>query len=184
MDWHAWVGEALLALVLFRLLWGFFGSETARFRSFLASPGTALRHLAQIGRREPDLQAGHNPAGGWMVLLLLGLLLTQALSGLYVNNDVANDGPFTELAPARVADAVTDLHDLFLWDALLAAVALHLLAILAYGLAKRHNLVPPMITGRKLLPQRIASPQIAHLTRALFCLALAAAAAAGLAAWL
>ncbi|MGH7090339.1 MAG: cytochrome b/b6 domain-containing protein, partial [Stellaceae bacterium] len=69
MDWHAWIGEVLLGLVLFRLLWGFFGSDTARFAHFLQAPTVALGHLARALRREPDNQVGHNPAGGWMVLL-------------------------------------------------------------------------------------------------------------------
>ena len=101
MDWHARAGEALLALVLFRLLWGFFGSETARFSSFLAPPRVAAAASAHVFRREPDHQVGHNPAGGWMVLLLLALLLGETLSGLYVANDVADEGPLTEWVPAR-----------------------------------------------------------------------------------
>jgi len=73
MDWHAKAGDAVLTLLLFRLLWGFFGSETTRFFRFVASPRAAARHLACVLRREPDRQAGHNAAGGWMVLLLLVL---------------------------------------------------------------------------------------------------------------
>ena len=74
MDWHSWTGEALLALVLFRLLWAFFGSETARFSTFLASPRAAALYLADLVRREPDRQIGHNPVGGWMVLYRLRLI--------------------------------------------------------------------------------------------------------------
>jgi cytochrome b len=180
MDWHAWVGDALLALVLWRLLWGVFGSDTARFAGFLAAPRAALRHLAQIRRREPDREAGHNPAGGWMVVLLLTLLLGQCLSGIYVDNDVADEGPLTELTPAPVANLIAALHWL-LWDALLAAVALHLLAILAYGTVKRHDLLLPMLTGRKRLPTSVPRPRVAGLTAALAALAAAAAAAAALA---
>jgi cytochrome b len=184
MDWHAWVGDALLALLLFRLLWGLFGSETARFSRFVARPPTAVRHLAHILRRDRDLQAGHNPAGGWMVMFLLALLLGQTLTGLYVNNDVANQGPLTELAPARIANMMTALHDVLLWDALLAAVALHVLAILVYGLAKRHDLLLPMITGRKMLPDSVPVPIVTRPTRALGFIACAAAAAAAIAYYL
>ena len=106
MVWHGWVGDALLALLLFRLLWGFFGSETARFSRFLASPRTAVRHLRYALLREPDRQVGHNPAGGWMVLLLLALLLAETLTGLYVANDIADVGPLTEFVPAPVANAI------------------------------------------------------------------------------
>ena len=116
MDWHAYVGDALLALLLFRLLLGFFGSDTTGFSGFLAPPRAALRYLSQMFRREPDRLAGHNPAGGWMVLLLLALLLGETLTGLYVANDVADVGPFTEVVSAPIANAITALH-LILWDA-------------------------------------------------------------------
>ena len=180
MDWHAWTGEALLALLLFRLLWGVFGSESIRFSRFLVSPAAAARYLAHVFRREPDRYAGHNPAGGWMVLLLLGLLLGETLTGLYVANDVADEGPFTELTPASVANAITALHAI-LWDVLLAGVALHLLAILVYAVAKRHNLLLPMITGWKTLPASVPPPRIAPPARAALLLACSCLAAAALA---
>jgi cytochrome b len=184
MDWHAWVGDALLALLVFRLLWGLFGSETARFSSFVAPPRTAVQHLAHILRRDRDLQAGHNPAGGWMVMFLLALLLGQTLTGLYVSNDVANEGPLTELSPARIANMMTALHDVLLWNALLAAVALHVLAILVYSLAKRHDLLLPMITGRKMLPDSVPAPCVTRPTRALVFITCAAVAAAAIAYYL
>ena len=180
MDWHGWVGEAVLALVLWRLLWGFLGSDTARFAYFLASPRAALHHLAQIRQREPDRDAGHNPAGGWMVLLLLALLLGETLTGIYVANDVADQGPLTELTPAPLANLISALHRL-LWQALLAAVILHLLATYAYFALKRHNLLLPMVTGRKRLPDSVPEPRIAGLARALAAFLGAAAVAAALA---
>lgn len=179
MDWHAWTGYALLALVVFRLLWGLFGSETARFSAFAASPRAVAAYLARALRRQPDREVGHNPAGGWMVLLLLALLLAETLTGIYVQNDVANDGPLTELVPAAVADFITDLH-MYFWQALLAASILHVLAILLYAAAGR-DLVTPMITGRKTLPQDVAPPQLASAMRAailLICSTLATAALA------
>jgi cytochrome b len=165
LAWHVLVGEALLSLVLFRLVWGIVGSETARFTSFLSSPLTALSHLRGLFRREPDEQIGHNPAGGWMVLLLLSLLTLEVLSGVVVNNDVSDEGPLTELVPAWVLNRITDLHTL-VSNALIAAVALHLAAILTYAVAKGHSLVLPMVTGRKQIsggqtPPRVASPVLA-----------------------
>lgn len=179
MDWHARVGYALLALVLFRLLWGFFGSDTARFARFLASPRTAARHLVHIFRREPDRQIGHNPAGGWMVLLLLALLMGETLTGLYINNDIADEGPWTEAVPAPIANLIDALHTVF-WDVLLAAVALHLLAIAVYWLAKRQNLVAPMITGRKILATDARAPAFAGPLRAFIAFGVSIAAAAAL----
>jgi cytochrome b len=183
MDWHAWAGEALLAWVVFRLLWGFFGSETARFASFVASPRAGALYLANLLRREPDRQIGHNPVGGWMVLLLLALLLAEALTGLYVANDVADEGPLTELVPAVVANLITDLHAYF-WDALLAAAVLHVVAIGFYAAVIRHDLVTPMITGCKSLPRDLSQPRLAGVARAAFLFGCGALAAAALANYL
>jgi|SRR5579872_1786035 len=169
MDWHVWIGYALLALVIFRLLWGFFGSETARFVAFLASPRAAFAHLAHIFRREPDRQIGHNPAGSWMVLALLVLLLGETLTGLYVNNDIADEGPLTEIVPAPIANLIDTLHT-YLWWILLAAVTLHVVAVAIYRLAKGQNLMLPMVTGRKALPPEARAPALAGPFRALLVL--------------
>jgi cytochrome b len=177
--WHIWVGYALLALVLFRLLWGFFGSETARFSRFLVSPRAAVRYLRHALRREPDRQVGHNPAGGWMVLLLLLLLLAETLTGLYVSNDIADAGPLTDLVPAPVADLISDLHSVF-WQVLLGAIALHVVAVAAYWAVARQNLVLPMISGRKALPTPVRPPTPAGPLRALLLFVCGSVAAAAL----
>ena len=180
MIWHGRIGDALLALLLFRLMWGFFGSETARFARFVASPRSAVGHLKIALLREPDRQVGHNPAGGWMVLVLLWLLLLETLSGIYVANDIADVGPFTEVVPASVANAIEASHAI-VWDALLAAIILHVLAIFAYAAAKGQNLLRPMITGTKVLPAGAPAPRLESPARAVLLFAGGAAAAAILA---
>ena len=179
MEWHGWIGDALLVLLIFRLLWGFFGSEPARFSRFLAPPREAWHYLAHALRREPDRLAGHNPAGGWMAVLLLALLFGETLSGLYVANDIADVGPLTEITPAPVADAIDALHTI-LWNALLAGIVVHVLAIAVYAAAKGHNLLPPMITGRKMLPAEVPQPAMAGAGRAVILLAGSAVAAAAI----
>ena len=178
MDWHARAGDALLVALLFRLLWGVFGSQTARFSSFIASPQAALSHLARALRPAPDLQLGHNPAGGWMALLMIALMLGETLTGLYVGDDIADHGPLTDSVPAVVANLIQALHDQIVWDALVLAVAIHLTAILAYAVVKRHNLVLPMITGRKALAA--AQPRLASGARAALALGGGAVLAAAL----
>ncbi len=181
MGWHVLAGTILLGLVLFRLFWGFAGSETARFVRFLVSPRAALRHLRHIFVREPDHEAGHNPAGGWMVLALLGLLLAECVTGVLVNNDVADQGPFTDIMPAWLANLLTDLHTI-LFRVIVAAVALHVAVIGVYALAKGQNLVRPMMTGRKHLPAEVPLPRLAGWRRTI-PLAMLAAALAGSFAW-
>lgn len=154
---HGWVGYAILTLLLFRLSWGFSGSETARFSHFLTSPRTVLLHLKHWFRREPDHQVGHNPAGGWMVMLLLALMLIETLTGVYVANDVADEGPLTEIVPTRATNAIASAHAI-VWYALLAAVLLHVLAIAGFAAVKGQNLLRPMVTGTKILPANIPAP--------------------------
>ena len=93
-----------------------------------------------------------------MVLLLLALLLLETLSGLYVYNEVADEGPLSEKVPAWIANAISTLHAVT-WDILLAAVALHVTVIALYAIVKGHNLLWPMISGYKQLPSTIAAPQ-------------------------
>ena len=177
MVWHGWVGDAVLTLLLFRLSWGVFGGETARFSRFLASPRTVLQHLKHSLQREPDHQVGHNPAGGWMVLILLALLLLETLTGLYVANDMADEGPLTEMVPASAANAIAFSHAI-LWDALLAAIVLHVLVIAGFAAIKGQNLLRPMITGTKVLPASVAEPRAGSPARAALLLLACAVATA------
>jgi cytochrome b len=126
--------------------------------------------------REPDRQVGHNPAGGWMVLLLLALLLAEALTGIYVANDIADVGPLTAIVPAAAADAIDASHAI-LWDVLLAAIAVHVLAIVGYAAVKGQDLVRPLITGTKVLPEPVIAPRMASAARAAALFAGSAAAA-------
>lgn len=183
MGWHVYIGETVLALVLFRLAWGLVGSETARFTRFIASPRAALRHLSELPHREPDVQVGHNPAGGWMVMLMLVLLLGQTLTGILDNNDVADVGPLTGILPAWALNLIDTLHTV-LWEALLAAVALHVAAIVIYAVVKGQNLLRPMLTGRKQLPGTQTAPRLGSPVLALLLLAGSAVVAALLARFL
>ena len=126
---------------------------------------------------------GHNAAGGWMVLLLLALLLVETLSGLYVNNDIADEGPLSEVVPAWLANAISTLHGL-VWDVLLASVALHVLVIALYAVAKGHTLLRPMLTGYKLLPASLDAPRQTPALLALLPLGVGAAVVMLLAAYL
>jgi cytochrome b len=175
MTWHLRTGYAALALVLFRLIWGFLGSESARFACFLRAPATALAHLRGFMRAEPDHEAGHNPAGGWMVLVLLLIVLAEAVSGLGANDGVMTGGPLADTVGDAWSDRLTHWHTAILKPLLLAAIGVHVLAVLIYFLAKGQDLVLPMITGRKTLPAAVREPA---MRSPLLALALFAAVAA------
>ncbi len=179
MQLHLISGYTILSLVLFRVIWGFVGSDTARFGRFLRSPLEGLRHLAHFGRRGPDTQVGHNAAGGWMVLVLLIVLGVQLLTGLSVtdeDDDIA--GPLARFVGPAWSDRLTTLH-FQNFNILLGVIALHVLAVIAYAVVKRHDLVRPMITGKKRLPAVTRAPRMASPL-----LALAILAAVGVGVWL
>jgi cytochrome b len=168
---HKLSGYAILTLLIFRVVWGFAGSETSRFRQFLRSPLTALQHLRHFPRREPDTQLGHNAAGGWMVLVLLTALAVQAVTGLFTFDDVP-EGPLGGQVSEATAYWLTSIHRAN-FNIILALIALHVSAITAYAVIKRHNLVGPMITGRKRLPPTTRPPRLASPWRALLLVLLA-----------
>ncbi len=172
---HMLAGQAMLALLLFRLVWGIIGSETARFSHFLGNPFAAVTHLRHLHRREPDIQVGHNAAGGWMVLVMLLVLFAQVATGLFANNeDSFVEGPLSRLVGSEWgAWALKQHHRLF--TVIQVVVALHILAILTYALLKRHDLVRPMITGKKRLPAATKQPRMRSPWLALAILAGCAA---------
>jgi cytochrome b len=179
MDWHKLSGYAILTLLLFRIVWGFIGSDTARFTRFLKSPLAALRHLAHIGRREPDHEIGHNAAGGWMVLVLLALVLVQAVTGLASNDDVLTEGPYASFVGKDWSDWASRIHG---WNFTLIEIAIvaHVVAVLTYAVLKRQNLVRPMITGKKRLPGTMRAPRMASPILAVILLLVSAAAVTAL----
>jgi cytochrome b len=146
MQWHYWCGYATLALIVFRILWGVSGSQTSRFGDFVRGPRALLRHIAALRRGEAAPRSGHNPLGGWSVVLMLASVALQAASGLFASDDISEDGPLV----ARVSDATVALMTrVHLWNryVLLALIGLHLCAIGAYAL-RGTNLVAPMWSGR------------------------------------
>ena len=175
-DWirlHFLSGYTILTLLLFRLAWGFVGSETSRFRQFMRSPVAGLRHLAAFGTREPDTEIGHNAAGGGMVLALLGVLLVQVGTGLFSNDDIDAQGPLAHDVSKHTSNWLTGLHAWSFW-VVVGLTALHIVAIIAYAVFKRHDLVRAMVTGKKRLPANLRQPRFASPALAAGVLAVAA----------
>jgi cytochrome b len=175
-DLHFISGFTILALVLFRIAWGFVGSETARFGNFLKGPGAALRHLGHLRDRAAPPEIGHNAAGGWMVLALLLLLLTQATTGLFADDEIFSRGPLARRVDTEWSAFATSIHLRAFW-VILAFTALHVLAVLAHRLLSGRNLVKPMVTGMLEVPAG-AGLRAPRMGRNLLAIALLAAVAA------
>ena len=180
MDQHKLAGYALLALVTFRLVWGFTGSTTARFASFVRGPVTVARYAAAlVTGRVKTFVVGHNPMGGWSVVALLALLALSLGTGLFAEDtDGLESGPLASRASYAVTSGAATWHGR-LFDALLVLAALHLCAIVFYALVRRDDLVSPMVRGSRLAPAGTASMRPAGPWRLL----VSAGAAVGLAVW-
>ncbi len=149
MTWHLRSGYAVVALLLFRWCWGLCGGHHARFVHFVAGPRRVLAYLR--GKREAAHAAalGHNPAGGWSVLALLGVLSLQVASGLFASDQIFTQGPLASMVPDRISDALTYYHTTVGLPLLYGLIGLHVAAVLYYALVERTNLVLPMLDGDK-----------------------------------
>jgi cytochrome b len=173
MDWHVKSGYGILALLAFRIAWGFVGSDSARFSRFLAGPRLAMSYARSLAARDPPAVAGHNPLGGWMVALMIVLLLMQAGSGLFADDDIATRGPLANKVSEEIVGRLTAFHEWNGW-AIVAAVGLHVAAIAFYHLALRKYLVGPMLHGR--MDVEGPAPRMASLLLAAVLFAIACAA--------
>ncbi|MGE5161130.1 MAG: cytochrome b/b6 domain-containing protein [Betaproteobacteria bacterium] len=171
MDWHMRSGYAILALVLFRVMWGFAGSRYALFASFVRQPAEIIGYLR--GRVEHG--AGHSPLAAVSVLALLGLLLVQAGTGLFSNDGNFTEGPLARLVSGAAGERLSTVHRFGEW-AIYALVGLHVAAIAYYTTFRNVALVRPMITGDRFDVE--APPADDGLAMRLRALALAGAAAA------
>jgi len=180
MEWHVRAGETMLSVVLFRILWGFFGSHHARFSTFVRGPAAVVAYARSLLRPPPARFAGHNPLGGWMVVLLLVALLVQAALGLFANDDIATEGPLARFISKDLSDAISSLHRRNAW-LVLGLATVHVAAALFYLVRFKENLIRPMIDGIKHVPGAMADStrRGASLARALALSALCA-----LAVWL
>lgn len=148
MVWHFRFGQAVLALLLFRLVWGWVGGRWSRFSGVSLHPLTLLNHLR--GRSPPGLRTGHSPLGWLSVLGFLWVLGLQVASGLVSNDDIAFAGPLSHLVSNHTVAEATGYHKGWGKLLILGLVVLHLLAIGIYSL-RGSRLVPAMVHGDKIL---------------------------------
>lgn len=139
------LGHVLLGFLIFRLIWGFVGTETARFASFVKGPGRVIAYLR--GRYDYQTEIGHSPLGALSVLALLGLMVAQVGMGLFAGDPFDGaTGPLNHLVGVGTADWLTDTHKWFYY-LVFGMVALHLTAIALYGFVRMQNLIGPMVVG-------------------------------------
>jgi cytochrome b len=181
MVWHTRLGLCVLALLVFRLAWGFVGGHWSRFARFVYAPGTLLRYLRGEVQPGERLDVGHSPTGALSVFAILAVLMAQVGLGLISDDEIAFVGPLNRYVSTETGLLATSLHKTWGQWLIIGLAVLHVLAIAVY-LVKRRNLVKPMIDGDKALPAGTpaSADGLAQRTLAL----VLAAAAGGLAWWL
>ena len=178
MELHMYLGYWTAGLIIFRILWGFVGPKHARFASFLKGPSGIWKYFSALGAGTMIETAGHNPLGGLSVILLLALVAFQVFTGLFTTDDIIWTGPYNGAVSSDWATRLTHWHHVN-FNLILAAVALHLLAITFYFVVKKQNLVGAMVHGKKYVAQNDAISK-SEIVRAIVVIVIAA----GLVYWL
>lgn len=142
---HRRLGLVLLGVLVFRVIWGFLGPETARFASFVKGPRIVIAYLRGQWA-DAAKHIGHSPLAGWSTLALIGAMLAQVSMGLFSGDPYDGmTGPLNPLVGVLLADTITDLHETFFW-VVAGLAALHLSAIVFYAV-RGQDLVSPMLSG-------------------------------------
>jgi cytochrome b len=139
--WHIPIGCTIVGLIIFRILWGFWGSQTSRFSSFIKGISSVFKYLIKIIKNQPTYHLGHNPAGGWVILFILSILSIQLITGVF-------SGLIGYLIPQEFSELAWNTHKITALI-LIATIITHISANLFYLIVRKDNLIIPMIIGIK-----------------------------------
>jgi cytochrome b len=144
IEWHAYFGYTVLTLLIFRIIWGFIGSTHARFASFLPSREKIFSYLQGKAPRV----LGHNPLGALSVFALMIVLSVQVFTGLFVDDEIAFQGPLAKYVSNSLVSILSEIHES---NSVLiyTFIAIHIAAIIYYQKFKGEDLIKPMISGDK-----------------------------------
>jgi cytochrome b len=146
MDIHALAGQGVFILIVFRLMWGIWGSTTSRFRHFIRSPGAILGEARELLKGRLPRSTGHNPLGGAMVVALILMLLAQSVSGLFASDDLFFEAPLAHMVSSDTSEMITGWHHR-LFGILQILILIHIAAVVYY-LVRGDNLIKAMVSGR------------------------------------
>jgi len=145
---HFYGGYVTLCLIVFRLFWGVWGSYHAKFVNFVVGPNATFEYAISLPTKNSSVYLGHNPMGALSVIAVLAIIATQAISGLFVSDEIFMQGPYYASVSSSNQDIANWIHhNLFI--AIWVFLAFHLSAIVFYKLYKKQDLVKAMVTGYK-----------------------------------
>lgn len=148
MEWHMRLGHVVLALLLFRVVWGIVGGHWSRFATFFPTPSRVRVHFSQTTATQPTT-AGHNLLGAFSVLAMLQVLALQVGTGLVSDDEIAFAGPLARFVSGDTVAWASGWHKGWGQWLLLALLGLHLCAIAFYAVVRRKHLVPAMLHGNQ-----------------------------------
>ncbi|MGE5146555.1 MAG: cytochrome b/b6 domain-containing protein [Candidatus Eiseniibacteriota bacterium] len=144
---HTVSGYLVFLLILFRFVWGWLGNDRARFGDFVRPWPVVRSYIGGLWRFKPARSLGHNPLGGWMVVLLLLFLLAITVTGM-VGAAREPGALLNGVIDPTLSRSIRHLHEL-LANILYFLVGLHILGVLADWILTGDNLIRAMVTGRK-----------------------------------
>lgn len=161
---HQIIGYVILGLISFRLLWGFIGSRYARFSQFVYPLQTVITYLRCLFNK-PKHYTGHNPAGGWMVILLLLMLFMISMTGLKLQaiEDREHNQPSDKLVlivddllggeiaehEEETEEFWEDWHEMAV-NLTILLIFIHILGVIVASRLHGENLVKAMLSGYKI----------------------------------
>jgi cytochrome b len=173
--WHMRLGLLALALLAFRLVWGFVGGHWSRFASFVYAPGSVLAYLRGDAGPRGRYEVGHSPLGALSVFALLLLLIAQVATGLVADDEIATTGPLNRFVETALALKATSWHKSFGQYLIIALVVLHIAVVLFYLWKRQRDLIGPMWHGDKALAPGTPASADGAAQRTLAALLMAAA---------
>lgn len=159
MDIHFISGHCILALIIFRLIWGVVGSSTALFSNFIKGPGTILGYLKNPDSEKFRRMIGHSPIAALSVIAMLVVISVQVGTGLISDDEILLQGPLAKYVSGDMSYQATTYHGINA-KLIIGLIVLHLAAITFYRFIKKDDIVKPMITGRKRVSDEIAQQLI------------------------
>lgn len=135
---HQWLGYTASALIVARIIWGFVGSQYARFSDFFPTSARIREHVHNLLTHQPDDYPGHNPVGALMMFALMALVLAMGITGFMQTLDAFWGEEW-----------LLDLHET-LASLLMFCAGFHALAAIIMSYLERTNLVKAMWTGVKV----------------------------------
>ena len=158
---HMKLGYTALGLILFRLIWGVFGTKHAKFINFVPSFTQLKAYIQDLSVGKVKHHIGHNPLGSLMVIVILFAVLLQATSGLFISDDIFSAGPYNGVLSSELEKLLKTIHSNG-FNIIATLSAIHICAVLYYVLVKKQQLIKPMFNGKKTIDDANKETSIKH----------------------